>query len=1152
MNAKSDQVHLLQKLIRDSRSRYHGIYRLRSEVDDEKFFRIFQKFFPHKWSLNDYHGTAFPKSAQQLFSAAPPKIPTTAFKEVLWATARCLQFTSEIRKFVILKERFEVLVLNDSYLEAAACLYEIEGKFGKSIWLYQNQLACAYLSDNDNDPSDIAQKINDEVKGNPILPPLLHYLRRRIEGASLREKVQTEITDAIKDELIREYFLAKAFGQTSSSGKSVSSVLFLDSQASVIDHYSSLILVLQAALSDEMFASDMSACITGPLKRLYHETNDRRLIGILASLGHIVETDADRVKYRAAVIEAYTEERYAECIDLATIVLNTDPLDSSVRFLSIKAAVALQRQPPKISGILGRIHENLYNVLSTNDEFYRGVHALVQICDRFADHNWMLYYRVALWYEIGAEEPKRAQTWMRDIYVRDSFISPFTALIVHHEQASSIVNYLENKGLFPSTLALVKSIQTHTLTNPENPHTRELRYLAREKLANSDYSAAADFYFAAANKEQRLALRTRSLGGASLALMLAGRKEMAVNTAIGAHLANSHSHTLLPIQLLVDQLQDAGTWPETIRLGLLFSLANQLGIDNDLSKLRLSFERFCEANQIYSPSDLAEKIEEYGLPDVIDYLDGVWNPEVMRQTLLYEDPTEIEEARIEACQVLAKIDPSRARIYKGELASRIKQQEISKATELFEKSKVYVDIDAIKRSLRAKLKGSYAQYKSTIAQFDKPNDGSVHALFKALEGIDNASLPTILSNFHILNPSENTSQTDIQFSAIFGEITKEFLIGDHGLNAYLSTRVRHGKLVDALRKSVMDEHLVTARLDDGSYIVNNHWDSDIQSLIEKKNIVEALSLFSKKVDDVLLMAREKRIQIRTYYDLQPADENNEGLFQYHFSRLERMLMQSYDVDFKDLDELIVKCVDSLWEKTDHNLVHVRNYITGDLRDELISKFDWLLEEVSHQCSGLPPSALANAIARSRTATQQALENVATWFHRSEVYDRQDFEIDFPSQIAASMVNRTLSMAHSWSGPDYQVEHSDSKLPGRALDSLVDIFYALYENAAKYAESENIGLKVKSILRFNSGEFSCSVISGGLPPRSDRLAELEELRQSLETQESRRLAQTEGRSGFRKILLALSNPIYKGSDLTFDHQSNGNFVVRFGFKVTEPQ
>lgn len=1152
MQEKKLTITTLQALIRNKDKHFQGIHRFRTGIELNRFVPSYQKLFPHKASLQNFHGSPFPKHADQLFKSRTPKIRVSPIREILWAIARCLQFSSELGKFTSKQEKYQIAIFENNFNSATDHLLEIEKDFGKSIWLYQNKIACAYTSPNESEPTDAATRVLEEVKCNNVLHALLHYARRRIEGATLREKLRTEVFEQTGQSVYGPYFLAKLLDATDSSELAVSSLLFFDAQASVIDHYTSLIIALQAAVSARMIDASIIPLIRQPLKQLFKSTGDKRFVGILAALGDLVESDAEIGNVaRAQAIESYTVGDYESCIEISKKVLSENPLDISIRILKNKAAVALEIQPENTGGICGNLNDSLFNLLSANDQFFRSAYALLQTSDRFFDHHWAQYLRFAVWHELGPEAPKRSQSWMRDMYVRDKYITPFMAIALDDEYSNNIVQHLEHKGSFPSTINLVRAILDCREGDCEINIPRYAKYRAREFLVRKQYGLAAESYIEAAQNTSQAAVRLRALGGASLAFMLNEQYKIAVDTLLEAYLNCPHAPTILPFQELADHLHDSDIWPNTINLALLFCMAVQFDENDDLGRLRLSFERFCEANSINSPNQLVDRLSEFGEKHVIAYLDQVWQPEVMRQTLLYVTPAEIEEARIEACQLLAKIDNQRARIHKEELASRIKQQEISKATTLVEQSKVYVDIDAIKRSLRTRLKSSYAQYKSAIAQYEKPHSELLLKIQSLFDGMDRTtSLSTILSTMHLIDGQGLETQSDVQFSAIFQEITKEFLTGDHGLNAYLSTRVRHGKLVDALRKSVMDEHLVTARQDDGSYVNNTYWTEDFSSVDDHTLAMDALVQFSFNFDETLFNARDKKIQIRTYLDMKPADENSEGLFLYQFSNLERRLMQSYDVEFKDFDELVEKCVDSLWEKTDLNLEEVRNYVDGTLRNEILSHFDNLTVALSHIGHSGTPSRLANAIARSRTATQQALDNVATWFRRSEVYDRQDFDIEFPSQISASMVNRTLSMPSPWIGPECQVEIMDAKLPGRALDSLVDIFYTLFENAAKYADQESIPLRVKLKMRYHGGDFQCEAYSEGKPPSIERLAMLRELKSSLDSKESRRLAQSEGRSGFRKILLALNSPIYRSSSLDFTHETDGMFVVRFGFKISE--
>lgn len=1152
MKVKTEKSNylLLQAKLRRPDSRYSAIHQFRAGVEHADFFGLYQKLFPLKASLQDYHGTPFPKRAGQIFSNKAPRKSVTAYREILWSIARCYQFKDRLKEYCEQRKIFETAVLLNDYDGACIILDEIESNFGKSIWLYQNRMATAYISSNESLPSEMAASILEEVRGNQILHLLIHYVRRRVEGATLRDKLRNEIEKQINSQVYSSYLIAKILDVTDSGEIAASSLLYIDSQASVIDHYCSLILVLQAAASDRMLTDEMIGWLLPSLVRLYEGIKDHRLLGVMSTMGKSLIQTSHTSLERVETIECYTIRDYDACIQKTSEILRSNPADSAIRLLRVKAEVALKRQPSGEGGLRGEIDEHLFNILSANEKFFASVHALFVLADRFSDHQWMLYFRVAVWYEIGAEETRRTPTWMRDLYVRELEISPFAALVLDPAHAEGVLSQFEKCGKCPKTTELVRQIMTGSAASSAiDPRTA--KYLARELLSKHKFEEAANLYRISAEGDARPAAKLRSWGGQSLALMLNKDFRPALDIVVGAFLNNPHAPLLLPFRELVGLLPDADQWPNTINLSLMLTLAGQFDIEGDLSKIRLAFERFCEGNQILRPSQLVDRIDEFGSENVVAYLDNVWQPEIMRQTLLYMRPEQIDEARIEACQCLVKIDPTRARSHKEELASRIKQQEIAKATALVEQSRVYVDIEAIKRALRTKLKTSYVQYKNSISHHGKQQNELLDKLQSVFEGLENGtSLSTLLSSFHVLDGKDAPTQSDIQFAALFGEITKEFLTGDHGLNAYLSTRVRHGKFVDALRKSVADEHLVTARQDDGAYVLNLYWEDMLAEHECRDAVIDALQTFAVKFDSMLFYVRDRRIQIRTYYDLKALDENVEGIFVYQFSYLERQLMQSYDADFKDFDELIVKCVGSLWEKTDSNLADVRKYLTLSLRSELMKLFDELTSDIATICQEVTPPGLSNAIARSRTAVQQSLDSVVGWFKRSEVYDRQDFDIDFPCLIAANMVNRTLSVPVGWSGPSHLKMESDGKVPGRALDALVDIFYVLFENAVKYADLENVPLKIDVSMSIKSGDLKATVSNSALPPTKERLDELNTLRASLATQESRRLAQSEGRSGFRKVLLVLSSPLYKASFLEFEHTLDGEFKVNFGFKMLE--
>jgi hypothetical protein len=1141
-------LRLQSDIRRPGLKRFQAILKFRREFPLAHFVFGFHRLFPHKGSVNDLHGTAFPRSHALLFANTSPRRRVPAVREIFWAICRCLQHGDDLSRYLEIRRRFEVAVLQDDAAEANSLLDAVEEQFGKSVWCYQNRIAVGHLSTSDSEPADIADRITEETESNRTLSVFLYFIRRRIEGAVLREKLKQEIDSrlASSSEEVKNYIRTKTFDVTDSTANSISGLLFYDAQSSLIDHFDSLVFALQAATSDQVLPNEDLEPLMRAVRTLHSSTGDDRLSGVLIGLGASVDVRRDPLlDTRAEILELYTGADYVGAALRADTYLQEYPDDSAIRVLRVKAWVALGAPPKRASTLVAQVEENLFNLFAVTEDFFRSTHALLVMADRFYDHRWMLYIRVVVLHEIGAEQPNKEPLWLRDIYIRDFHLTPFTIVATTGEGRNSFVQNEHLQVAFPLTWAVMCQAQgLSPITHTDSP--RGSRYRARFELASGNYHVAAEHYVLAAAGE-RAAVRLRSLGGASLAQMLQGDVSAAIETAVGAYLENPRGPTLLPLARIVDGLQDPSAWPNSICLGILFDVAAQFGGGTDLSRQRLAFELFSRQNDIPSPEHLAKRIQEFGAEYVISYLDRVWRPEIMRQTLLYSDNKQIEEARIEACKVLTRIDPSNARSYQEEMAARIKQQEIAKATMLVEQSKVYVDTEAIKRNLKSKLGTSYAQYKSALGQLVKPSDDVVSQMAEALAGVASASLPILLSNLHLMGPRETLTQSELQFNALFSEVTREFLKGDHGLNAYLSTRVRHGKLVDALRKPVVDQHLVTQKSTGDAYARNVYWGAqDLDPTWDR--ILPALEAFARSFDKTLLFVRDRLIQIRTLEGWAESSDSQEGLFLYRFSNLERKLMQSYDIHFKDFEEFIVKCVDTLWEKTDLNLNKVRTVLDTTVRGSLMNTFDDLMSELRGICGLQIPGPLANAIARARTATQQSIDTVIGWFRRSEVYDRPDFDIDFPPQIAFNMVGRTMSLPEGWQGPQYSEPLAEAQLPGRTLDGMVDIYYVLFENAVKYAEAEGTPLSINVGMRYEGDDYICSVESYARPPTPEQLAHLQHVRETLATPESRRLAQQEGRSGFRKIWLALDNPFYREPKLDFVHGPN-EFTVTIKFKTT---
>jgi hypothetical protein len=551
----------IQAKIRNPAKRYIGIYQFRELVPEGEYFPAYRRIFPHKSSLQDYHGPAFPRSASQLFSSRTPREASNAVRETLWGLARALAFAQEIGEFIARRIRFEHSILRSDYEGASAILDDIESAFGKSIWLYQNRIACSYISPRDSAPAEVANEILEEVQKNGRLHVLLYFVAKRAEGANLRDKIREDIAESVQSAIYKSYYQAKVFDLVASSEQAVSSRLFVDSQASLIDHYESLVHCLQAATSDEMFPAELTAPILKAAIRLYRETSDSRLAGVVTMLGGPVSFDelCTRHATRAEAIERYTAGDYLECKSLTAGLLDDDPTDGAMRVLYVKACVALDEVPFCSESIGGSIDQHLFSVLSAGAAFFRGAHNLFILADRFADHGWALYLRVVVMYEISPDQDKRVQDWMRDLFTRDSYTTPFTVLCMASPERDNVIEVLKATGKFPVTLALVEDVIGSKCSNELD--IRVARYRARFLLVQESYAEATALYSRVVESDRRAAVKIRCAGGASLALMLDGNYLQAVDMAVGAYMKFPDAPTLLPTTRLVETLPDIDLWP---------------------------------------------------------------------------------------------------------------------------------------------------------------------------------------------------------------------------------------------------------------------------------------------------------------------------------------------------------------------------------------------------------------------------------------------------------------------------------------------------------------------------------------------------------------------------------------------------------------
>ncbi len=1130
----------------------HTLNSLKIKTHPEKLFDLYYSVIT-KDVIDKVNDGYFPSDITKIINPNNLLNPASLLSEIIWSISTLLLYKDKINSFVKKSYSLEIAILNEAEEECFKILETIDRDFGQSHWLIQNKIATTQHWLGNDSKKELVKNLRETTNDKFLVDILIYFISKRVEGTSIPGYLQSELSKIFRmpeGKSAHDYLKTKIFDINNLTTEQVSILLRIDFSTTAIDYYESLIATLRWVINEESVLKTLSPFLEKPVSVLYKATRDRRLIPIL--IGFSIDQDFSFSVEREQIIERYTSGEYEKSLALAHQYLAEDinKTDISMLFIALKSEIQT-KQICEYDGLLHTISKDLRRVMNLTEDSYSAALSLNMLNDRFINQNWSIYLRTAVMNELTVQDFDSSLDFLRDLYVCDPHISPFTFLLSLNE------DYV-NKNIsriFPKHFLITKKVFKLAISGVTNDEVekeiskgRYLKYLGRYYLTTNNLDKALSTFTEALTYNSEL--DTLKCSAALIIVHLRkGDLLSAIKLLVDTYIKWPDVPTALPFDEVVGSLEDPDEWPESICLSITLALYTNFFKYNKLAHLRYAFETYNLNNNITSPSDLIIEDNIKNIDYVKLYLRLVWRPEIMGQTILYSGTKDIEETRIQVCKTLVEIDTENASLYQTEIRERVKNLELAKATKLVDQSRVYVDVTAIKKTLKTKLGDVYSQYKNSLI-VDK-NDGSefVEVLADVFQNLQtsNTSMSQIMSSMHIIGDE------DMQFAAMFSEITNEFLLGEHGLNAYLSTRVRHGKFSNAIRKPIADENLIT-EISEGTenYTKNIYWADLLNELeeIEKEKVLSLLEVFGKKIDDIISHVRDNLIQVAIMDDLSSTTGSSHALFSYRTSNVERIYAQSKLKNLVNIDEFIDFCIEILWEKTDDNLIKVKKIINSSVKSSILLAFDKLNESLGYLGYTDRLGELHNHIARAKTNIQHQISNVSTWFTRSEVYDRPDYDIDFSVLIAKTMVTNLISGSDNWNGLNIKASGVTRLMPGRTLDGMVDVFCASFENAIEHSglliTEINIDVEIKIIEnRFKiiiTNNISSEIFT------SKNVDKINEIMSEISKKDTRIKAQKERGSGFHKIWSTINSPQYKEPKLSFGYCDMTGFSVTIEFKI----
>jgi hypothetical protein len=427
----------------------------------------------------------------------------------------------------------------------------------------------------------------------------------------------------------------------------------------------------------------------------------------------------------------------------------------------------------------------------------------------------------------------------------------------------------------------------------------------------------------------------------------------------------------LPLRRLFDgrRWRDLSAHRASISLPIALELHQRTTGDREhQSTLRTSYDEFLKSQGVDRPSNLNPANVDVG--KLRQFWERVCVPEIMDVSFrTFSNSRELTDERIRVCALLSDLAPEETERYQEEIRELTKAQKLQDALRDVDRSRVHVNTDGIRRVAVRDIGESFSRYKELLGQgrrFAEP--GYLENILKQFEegGVE-AAAPLLV------NPNGEGDELLVE---MVDTVEREYLSNsDHGLDAYLSMRVRHGSLAGHIRGPLQSAELVTARKADGaSYAENPRWKAEFSTLTakEQETVQGILAAFSAQIDRLLDDLIKNKLQI--WGPMRP-----EGAFALRTTPLFLHYVRSTIAPEMAAEDFVDVVVVTIELRLSRVLAEVQQLVSVDLKMAVGEAVETLRADLE----GVLPlnlfTRINGVIAHCMTEVQAAVDRVSEWF-----------------------------------------------------------------------------------------------------------------------------------------------------------------------------
>ena len=1049
----------------------------------------------------------------------------TIHKELEWAGACLGEYVTNLRVFQDAADEFRRRFLLSAYEDADKSLRRIEEHSGQSVWLIKHKILLLQAwkgLDAQKQYSNSLWKSRSKVG---IADCVGCFTSIRNEPSISMGRFHTQADDWLStlDGAIHDYMHFQLLPGRKHSTLYAANVLRVAQSSSLVDLYDSVCALVVPLLLANDDALTESLC--GTVLPIVESLGDRRIAGV----GSLLVKDGHRHAAASEVLKAtdlMLEGRAAEAADLALSALSIYPDDPDLFMLSARAlacapSVAVQ-DPICVQEWALSLGRALRRTKSYPDD-YSDLH-------KAAVNLFGSSISVAL---LGVlQENSRSSIRATTIFAYDQ-IAALSSPVLHPFWFPSIYDPDIRMGLAEVAAKRWPSGPAHDLAlnwcSKGLPGTRratpdfllaslERSALAEEFEALSDNATIASRFVTAYHRNRAMRLVCN-------ALIDEDRLANAVSLLAAAYISDRMSGAMLPVNRLCVACVGSHPIPfaPDISVPILFDIYSQhVGRQFDAQRV-FAYQAFLMSHKVDKPSQLVSRRSEFDHDKFVYFLRYVAVESTLDRSRAIRSSKAVLEERQAICRHLVELDPQSANVYYGELRTLLRRSMLQKRMREVEQRKIYVDVDSFKRHVRSLFKESYTRYQDLLREHP---DETLEPSYRLLSTIRNLIDTEYGLSLELHLP--DMPATDLLTEIVFG-MRDEFVTSpEHGLDKYLSVRIRHGTLVSHLRRPLDTYHLITPKnASKGTYRNNDYWRERLSPGVAAQ-VEPRLHAMSASVDQALeeLVAA---VQVSTknsgtcFFPFVISTEDIAGILLSHTAA---------PVAFEDFVGYMIGRFNLT---LDRNLESARATIQHDWKTRLSGILDTLDTELS---GGDGPAELIDAVRRARGELRLAVDRVAEWFQRTDAVGDEPFLLGEAIDICSEAVTelRLEQRIH-----DSAV---GLRLKGDALFAFFDVFFIVFENIAKHSGYEAHPRATVTVSAVNEGRASI-LISNPMEAEvmtSEAMDRVKRIKAEMSGAEHQRFVRIEGGSGFHKLKRILNHEFGDDSDLSFGFVGKDRFDV----------